>query len=161
MTIQQSGKHGSFGDILKSLGSRYESSLRDDATSVMCNIAFYVDNTTLWSDMWSVATTRTGFWTWVCLQKIVDWCMQDKVYWFQCWKNQLILFVVGFNLLNYIGTHCLYCKNCLQENGSLDLFYLFYKSTIRPCMEYCCHQCHTQSQVFFSIPAHDVLGLGP
>lgn len=47
MTIQQSGKHGSFGDILKSLGSRYESSLRDDATSVMCNIAFYVDNTTL------------------------------------------------------------------------------------------------------------------
>ena len=47
MTIQQSGKHDSFGDILKSLGSRYDSSLRDDATSIMCNIAFYVDNTTL------------------------------------------------------------------------------------------------------------------
>ena len=46
--------------------------------------------------------------------------------------------------------HYLYCKNYLQENWSLDLFFevsfscfflslYLYKFIIRPCMEYCCH----------------------
>ena len=113
--------------------------------------------------MSSVATTKLASELECDLQEIVDWCMQDRkrLIDFNAEKNQLILFVVGFNLLNWIGTHCLYCKNCLQENRSLDLFHLFYKSTIRPCVEYCCHQSHTQSRVLWSIPAHDVLGPGP
>ena len=39
-----------------------------------------------WSGIWSVPTTRTGFWTWI-------WSMrhcgmeQEVACWFQCWKN--------------------------------------------------------------------------
>ena len=48
------------------------------------------------------------------------------------------------------GLHYLYCYNCLQKYWSLDSFYEvsfsevaphLYKSTIHPCMEYCCHVC--------------------
>ena len=43
--------------------------------------------------------------------------------------------------------HYLYCKNCRQENWNFNLFYevflkvalYLYKSTIHPCIEYCCH----------------------
>ena len=36
--------------------------------NVICNIAIYADDITLyctWSGIWSVATTRIGFWTWI------------------------------------------------------------------------------------------------
>ena len=48
------------------------------------------------------------------------------------------------------GLHYLYCYSCLQEYWRLDSFYEvsfseaaphLYKSTIHPCMEYCCHIC--------------------
>ena len=36
--------------------------------------------------------------------------------------------------------HYLYCLNCLQENLLyIEVALYFYKSTIHPCMEYCCH----------------------
>ena len=53
------------------------------------------------------------------------------------------LFLIGLGLLHY-----LYCQNCFQKVGFLILSMKFlspevalylYKSTIRPCMEYCCY----------------------
>ena len=56
-------------------------------------IAIYADTTLLkmWSSIWSVATSKTGLWTWI-------WSMrqcglgQDVACWFQCWKNSLVSF---------------------------------------------------------------------
>ena len=56
----------------------------------ICNTLIYADDITLYSQVssgiWSVATTRIDFWTWI-------WSMRhcglglEVACWFQCWKN--------------------------------------------------------------------------
>ena len=85
--------------------------------------------------------------------------------WFQYWKNPTgsvdvkmngsvleekssfeMLGLTFFSKLDG-GSYITSCLNWLQENWSFDSFYeapftwgcYLYKSTIRPCMEYCCH----------------------
>ena len=110
----------------------------------------------MWSGIWSVATTRIGFWAWI-------WAVRhcgmepEATCWFQCWGNITSLFLWKNNILRCWGWHSL-----LNWIGAITLSILlklpprklepwfilflfsevvlhFYKSTIRPCMEYCCH----------------------
>ena len=54
--------------------------LLDDVTS---NIAISADDIL---DIWSVATTRIGFWTWIWSTRHCG-LGQEVPCWFQCWKN--------------------------------------------------------------------------
>ena len=40
----------------------------------------------MWSGIWSVATTRIGFWTWIWSTRHCG-LGQEVACWFQCWKN--------------------------------------------------------------------------
>ena len=103
----------------------------------------------VWSSIWSVATTRIDFWTWIWSARHCG-LGQQVACWFQCWKNiwfrltglvTLVLLLwtlmgylleeksfkmLGLLLLFWIGLgliHYLYCSNCLQENWNLDSSY--------------------------------------
>ena len=64
-------------------------------------------------------------------------------------KNHLLRCWGCLSLLNWTGLlHYLYCLNSIQKNWGLDSLFEFlstevalylYRSTIRPCMEQCCH----------------------
>ena len=72
----------------------------------------------------------------------------------------------GNVFLHWIGLEllqCFCCLNCFQENWSLDLFnevfpcevaLCFYKSIIRPCMEYCYHASVHVHSCFFNSDSH-------
>ena len=60
--------------------------INDPLDDVMCNIAIYVDDTTLYSVslvIWLVVRARVGFWTWI-------WPRADILYWDRKW--QIVLF---------------------------------------------------------------------
>ena len=40
----------------------------------------------VWSSIWSVATARIGFWTWIWSTRYCG-LEQEVACWFQCWKN--------------------------------------------------------------------------
>ena len=40
----------------------------------------------VWSSIWSVATARIGFWTWIWSTRYCG-LGQEVACWFQCWKN--------------------------------------------------------------------------
>ena len=62
--------------------------INDLPDDVICNIAFYADDTTtqVWSSIWSVATTRIGFWTSIWSTRHCG-LGQEVACWFQCRKN--------------------------------------------------------------------------
>ena len=71
--------------------------INDFSNDVICNVAIYADDTTLyamryvWSSIWFVATTRVGFWIWIWTTRHCR--LEYKIaYWFQCWKNSACFF---------------------------------------------------------------------
>ena len=102
----------------------YFNDLPDD---VICDIAIYTDDTTLyshvWWDIWSVATTRDSCWTWIWSTRH---CGLGKkvVCWFQCWKKNSLLCLTDIIILvlltwKWIGlflmkNHILRCWGCLS-----------------------------------------------
>ena len=61
----------------------------------------------MWSDIWSVAITRIGFWTWIWSTRLCR-VGQEMACWFQCWKKS-----TGFvwSMLKWMGL--LFSKNHL------------------------------------------------
>ena len=62
----------------------------NDLLDIICNIAIYADDTTLyslvWSGIWSVATARLGFWTWIWSGR--HWVLGQEVSCcFECCQN--------------------------------------------------------------------------
>ena len=127
----------------------YINDLPDD---VVCNIDIYADDTTLYSkcdqasDLWQLLELASELES--DLQDTMDWGRKWLVD-FNAGKTQLVLFdrskntgaidvkmdgsileektsfkMLGLTFSSKLGLlHCLYCKNCLQENWSLDSFY--------------------------------------
>ena len=76
----------------------YINGLPDD---VICNIAIYADDNTLWfwvwSGIWYVAATRIDFWTWIWFLRHCG-LGQEAACWVQCWKNSTGFFwMVKYN----------------------------------------------------------------
>ena len=99
--------------------------------------------------IWSVATTRICFWTYIwstrhCGQR------QGVACWFQCWNNSTS-FVWPENGLDWIGTFTLSLMLKLPPRKlswslwksmkflSPEVALYLYNSTIQPCMEYFCN----------------------
>ena len=118
----------------------------NDLPDVICNIAIYADDTTLYSDLWQQLELASELES--DLRDTVNWCRKWLVD-FNAGKTQLVSFdqckntgaidvkmdgcvleeKTSFKMLGLTFSsklrllHCLYCYNCLQENWSLDLFY--------------------------------------
>ena len=127
----------------------------------------------MWPGIWSAATIRIGFWTWIWSTSHCG-LGQEVACWFQCWKNSfrstdlitLVLLMwkwlsvleekssfkkLGWHFLpNWIGalTLSLLLELPSKKIGALirstkfrspEVALYLYESTIRPCMEYCCH----------------------
>ena len=138
-------------------------------------ISVYTLSLYVWSGIWSVATTRIGFWTWIWFKDTVDWGRKLLVD-FSAGKTQLVLFdwsdntgsidvkmdgsVVeeesSFKILRLSfsseldwGSYIIaITKTASKKFGVLIYSMKFlspkialylYKSTIWPCMGYCCH----------------------
>ena len=119
----------------------------------------------MWSDIWFVAITRIGFWTWIWSTRLCR-LGQEMACWFQCWKksngfvwsmlkwmgllfskNHLLRGWCWISFPNWIGTLTLFLLLKLPL-GKLEPWFIlwtffpeaaFYKPTIRPCTEYCRH----------------------
>ena len=129
----------------------------------------------MWSGIWSLATTRNGFWTWICSTRHCG-LGQEVACWFHCWKTQLVSFdcsnnfgaiyvkrngsilekISSFKMLGLTfsskldwGSYIIsIAKTATKKIGALirsmkflypEVALYLYKSTIRLCMEYCCH----------------------
>ena len=116
----------------------------------------------MWSGIWSVTKTRIGFWTWIWPTRHCG--LGQEV---ACWKNstsfiwpvqkQLFLRknhnfkILGLNFPSKFGWGSYIisiAKTACKKTGALicsmkflspEVALYLYKSTIHPCMEYCCH----------------------
>ena len=128
----------------------------------------------MWSGIWSVATTRIGFWIESDLPD--NRLRQEVACWFQCWKNATsfvwlvskhwcywcengwvcswgkssfkILGLTFSSKLDWSSCIAYIAKTASKKIGALirstkflspEVALYLYKSTIRPCVEYCCH----------------------
>ena len=129
----------------------------------------------MWSGIWSVATTRIGFWTWIWPTRHRG-LGQEAACWFQCWKNSTsfvwpvkrngaidvkidtsvleekssfkMLELTFYSKLDWGSYIVPIAKTVSKKIGALirsmkflspEVALYLYKSTIRPCMEYCYH----------------------
>ena len=60
----------------------------------------------MWSGIWSVATTRIGFWAWIWAMRHCG-MKQEATCWFQCWGNITSPFLWKNNILRCWGWHSL------------------------------------------------------
>ena len=148
----------------------YIDDLPDD---IICNIAMYADDTTLYSDLWQQLQLASEF----------EFDLGDLVYWGNKWlvdfdagKTQLVLFdqsnnngsidvkmdgsvleekssfkMLGLTFSSKLdwGSYIIsIAKTASKKIGALihsmkflspEVALYLYKSTICPCMEYCCH----------------------
>ena len=92
----------------------------------------------MWWEIWSVATTSIGFWTWIWSRR--HWTgtgsgllisMLEKLHWF-CLTSLTTLVLLEKSYFKMLGLtfssnfrldllHYLYCQKCLQENCGLHL----------------------------------------
>ena len=115
---------------------------------------------------WSVATTWIGFWTWIWPTRHCG-LGQEVACWFQCCKNSTgfvdmnmnrsalgekpCFKMLGLTFSSKLDWGCCIisiAKTASKKIGAFirsmkfvspEVALYLYKSTIRPCMEYCCH----------------------
>ena len=76
----------------------------------------------MWSDIWSVATTKIGFWTWIYLWDILDWGIKWLVD-FNAGKSELD----SFDRSNNIGAIDVKMDgSVLEEKSSFKMLWLIY-----------------------------------
>ena len=146
----------------------YINDLPDD---VICNIAIYADDTTLYSK----CNQASNLWQQVELASELESDLRDTVDWGRKWlvdfnagKTQLVLFdqskktgaidvkmdgsvleeKTSFKMLDWGSYIVSIAKTASKKIGALihsmkflspEVALYLYKSTIQPCMEYCCH----------------------
>ena len=135
----------------------YINDLPDD---VICNIAIYADDTTLYSK----CNQASDLWQQLELASELESDLRDTVDWGRKWlvdfnagKTQLVSFEkTSFKMLGLTfsskldwGSYIVsIAKTASKKIGALirsmkflspEVALYLYKSTIRPCMEYCCH----------------------
>ena len=115
----------------------------------------------MWSNIWSVSTTRIDFWTWIRSLRLNWFRLTDLItMMLLLWKwtalflrkNHLLPCWGWLSLLNWIGALTIslllrllprklesWRKICSMKCFSPEAALYLYKSTISPYMKYCCH----------------------
>ena len=78
----------------------------------------------MWSGIWSVATTRIGFWTWIW-STIHCGLGLEVARWFQCWKNS-----TSFDSDNTGAIDVKMNGSVLEENSSFKMLELTFSSKL-------------------------------